>query len=112
MANSDAEGLLSTMLALHKFSCSHYPFSQFILSSEKFQLLKFTKPCPTGSSVGFSTEFLSVLSVIFCVLLSGGNGSGQKGAAASKVVPELDPLGPWALSMGGYFRGPRTVMYR
>lgn len=65
MANSDAEGLLSTALALHKFSCSRYPFSYFILSSEKFQLLKFTKSCPPGLGAGFSTELLSVLPVIF-----------------------------------------------
>lgn len=44
-------------------------------------------------------------------MLSAGNGSGQKGAAAGKVVLELDLLGPRAPSVGGSFRGSRTIVY-
>lgn len=63
MANNDAKNLLSTMLVLHKFSCFHYTFSHFILSSDKFhvsQMLKFTKPCSPRSGVRLSIDLFSV----------------------------------------------------
>lgn len=89
------------MLALHKFSCFHYTFSHFILSSDRFhvsQMLKFTKPCSPRSGVRLSVDLFSACRSSTFHWAQEGWEMGQvalavpvrNGRAAGNLVPALN----------------------